>query len=181
MKKLLLASVLAIVSFPGYATPSTEERVCSVFADKPKLERLCMKRLTNKNDPVYKLFLGCGSLECFEEVRDAIVREEWKTQCAKGDQDACNDLCHAPEDNCDAQGRPPARGAHAKKPLTLKQIKDYKDLRSIGISKKEARRVARDPGVKKGEWGWICEVDPAIRVYKAPGVGAKYKRNAVCE
>jgi|SRR6516165_9462770 len=60
MKKLLLASVLAIASFPGYA------------------------RADN-------------------------VREEWKAQCAKGDQDACRELCHEPEDNCDAEGNPPAR------------------------------------------------------------------------
>jgi hypothetical protein len=60
MKKLLLASVFAIASFPGYA-----------HADK--------------------------------------VREEWKAQCAKGDQDACRELCHEPEDNCDDKGNPPAR------------------------------------------------------------------------
>ena len=67
------------------------------------------------------------------------------------------------------------------KPLTPKQVQDYKALRSIGITKRDARRVVRDPGVKKGEWGWVCEVDPAIRVYKVPGEGSKYKRNAVCE
>jgi hypothetical protein len=60
MKKLLLASVLAIASYPGYA-----------HADN--------------------------------------VREEWKKQCAKGDQDSCRELCHEPEDNCDIEGNPPAR------------------------------------------------------------------------
>jgi len=62
MKKLLLASVLAIASFPGYAA---------------------------------------------EEPDTPAIREEWKAQCAKGDQDACRDLCHEPEDNCDDKGNPP--------------------------------------------------------------------------
>ena len=70
--------------------------------------------------------------------------------------------------------------AHAK-PLTPKQVREYKALRSIGITKKDARQVVRDPGVKKGEWGWVCEVDPVIRVYKVRDAGSKYKRNAVCE
>ena len=70
MKKLLLASVLAIASFPGYA------------------------RADN-------------------------VREEWKAQCAKGDQDACRELCHEPEDNCDAEGNPPARVTLPTKALRL--------------------------------------------------------------
>ena len=37
------------------------------------------------------------------------VREGWKTQCAKGDQDACRELCHEPEDNCNIEGKPPTR------------------------------------------------------------------------
>ena len=71
--------------------------------------------------------------------------------------------------------------AHAKKPLTPKQIKSYKELRGIGLTKKDAAQVARDPGVKKSEWGWVCEVDPVIKMHRIKGGGAKYKKNAVCE
>jgi hypothetical protein len=75
----------------------------------------------------------------------------------------------------------------SKKPLTPKQVKEYKALRSIGITKKDAARVARDPGVKKGGWGWTCEDKMAVCV-KADGASGypiaslvKYKNNVVCE
>jgi hypothetical protein len=67
--------------------------------------------------------------------------------------------------------------AHA---LTPKQ-QAYKELRSLGISKKDAVRIVRDPGVKKNEWGWVCEVDPVVKQYRVKGSGARYKRNALCE
>jgi hypothetical protein len=47
--------------------------------------------------------------------------------------------------------------AHSVKPLTPSQVQTYQDLIDIGITKKDAERVARDPGVKEGEWGWVCE------------------------
>jgi hypothetical protein len=77
--------------------------------------------------------------------------------------------------------------AHAKKPLTPKQVKEYKALIGAGITKKDAARVVRDPGVKKGEWGWTCEDMMAVRVKAdgAPGYPisslVKYKNNVVCE
>jgi hypothetical protein len=71
--------------------------------------------------------------------------------------------------------------AHAGKPLTPKQVREYKALRSIGITKKDARQVVRDPGVKKGEWGWVCENPESGKLIRVRGQGAKYKNNAVCE
>jgi hypothetical protein len=66
-----------------------------------------------------------------------------------------------------------------KKPLTPKQAREYRLLISAGITKKDAERVVRDPGVKKGEWGWTCSDDKeAVRV---KGGGVKYKNNVVCE
>jgi len=66
------------------------------------------------------------------------------------------------------------------KPLTPKQVREYKALRSIGITKKDSRQVARDPGVKKGEWGWVCEGGGSSPI-RVKGEGAKYRKNAVCE
>ena len=60
----------------------------------------------------------------------------------------------------------------------------YRGLRSAGITKTDARRVCRDPGVKPGEYGWVCGPDKgAIRI-KAQVKGEKpvrYQRNVVCE
>jgi hypothetical protein len=64
------------------------------------------------------------------------------------------------------------------KPLTPKQTREYRLLISAGITKKDAKRVVRDPGVKKGEWGWDCDNKTAVRVR---GAGAKYGSNVVCE
>jgi hypothetical protein len=70
---------------------------------------------------------------------------------------------------------------------TVRQMRSYlyregtKDLVSIGIFKKDAKRIARDPGVKKDEWGWVCEIGESIKHVRVKGVGTKYKRNAVCE
>jgi hypothetical protein len=58
--------------------------------------------------------------------------------------------------------------------------REYKALIGIGIPKKDAEQVARDPGVKKNEWGWICE-DEGRKLTCVKGEGAKYKNNAVCE
>jgi hypothetical protein len=72
-----------------------------------------------------------------------------------------------------------ATGAMAK-PLTPSQVRTYQDLIGIGITKKDAERVARDPGVKKGEWGWVCEGGGG-KLMRVRGKGAKHKNNAVCE
>ena len=77
--------------------------------------------------------------------------------------------------------------AHAKKPLTPKQVREYKALRSIGITKKDARQVVRDPGVRKGEWGWYCESGESLPERmkaidtKVARTLTKYRKNAVCE
>jgi len=73
-----------------------------------------------------------------------------------------------------------------RKPLTRKQFQAYKALRSIGSTKEDAARVARDPGVKKGEWGWDCEpVSGPIYRVKSDGQEPyrimKYRQNVVCE
>jgi hypothetical protein len=68
-----------------------------------------------------------------------------------------------------------------------KSLGEYKALIGAGITKKDAARVVRDPGVKKGEWGWTCEDMMAVRVKAdgAPGYPisslVKYKNNVVCE
>jgi hypothetical protein len=67
-----------------------------------------------------------------------------------------------------------------RRPLTPKQARSYKELRSIGLTKKDAARVARDPGVKKNQWGWGC-TDEGRTLERVKGGGAKYKTNAVCE
>jgi hypothetical protein len=81
---------------------------------------------------------------------------------------------------CMRTWRPPI-DYHAK-PLTPKQFQFYKDPRRIGIGKKDARQVARDPGVKEGQWGWSCESMQLVYT-KATRAGelTKYAKNAVCE
>ena len=80
-----------------------------------------------------------------------------------------------------------ATGAANTKPLTPKQVREYKALRSIGITKKDARQVVRDPGVKKGEWGWYCEGGESLPERmkatdtKVARTLTKYRKNAVCE
>jgi hypothetical protein len=46
----------------------------------------------------------------------------------------------------------------------------------------QAKRIC-DPknAVKPDEYGWVCEVDPQIRFHKEKGVGARLKRDAICE
>jgi hypothetical protein len=79
-------------------------------------------------------------------------------------------------------------------PLTSKQLRAYKELRSIGITKKDAARVVRDPGVKKGEWGWVragsasegvmCvknEEGALKEIYVHPEEIMKYRNNVVVE
>jgi hypothetical protein len=68
-----------------------------------------------------------------------------------------------------------------RRPLTPKQARSYKELRSIGFTKREAAQIASDPGVKKGEWGWNCENPESGRLVLMKGTGAKYQANAVCE
>ena len=67
------------------------------------------------------------------------------------------------------------------KPLTPKQARTYKDLRSVGLTKRDAAQAARDPGVKKGKWGWVCENPESGKLIRMRGQAAKYKTNAVCE
>jgi hypothetical protein len=46
---------------------------------------------------------------------------------------------------------------------------------------KQARRICNPANyMKSHRLGWHCEVDPIIKIYKAPG-GAKRKRDAICE
>jgi len=74
-----------------------------------------------------------------------------------------------------------ATGAAHTKPLTQKQIREYKALIGIGLTKKDAAQVARDPVVKKNEWGWSCDGGPDSKLIRVKGAGYKYKKNAVCE
>jgi hypothetical protein len=60
----------------------------------------------------------------------------------------------------------------------------YRGLRSGGITKTDARRVCLDPGVKPGEYGWVCGDDKKPVRIKAQENGEKpmrYQRNVVCE
>jgi len=46
---------------------------------------------------------------------------------------------------------------------------------------KDAKRICNSANyVKPPRLGWHCQVEPSIRLYKAPG-GAKRKRDAICE
>jgi len=69
------------------------------------------------------LLLATGTAHA-GELGTEQVRKEWRAQCARGDQDACRDLCHAPEDNCDAEGNPPGipEAAQAAVRLNNKEI-----------------------------------------------------------
>jgi hypothetical protein len=59
-------------------------------------------------------------------------------------------------------------------------IREMKEV--FGVNTAKAKRMC-DPktGVKPNEYGWVCEVDPKIRLYKAKGVGTRRKRDAICE
>jgi len=81
MKKLLLASVFAIASFPGYAHAQTS--VCH-DSDDYNLCQACVKRVGPDAD--------VATLEQCQRQADAKAL-----------------LCHAPEDGCDREGNPPAR------------------------------------------------------------------------
>jgi hypothetical protein len=73
----------------------------------------------------------------------------------------------------------------SKKPLTPKQVREYRALRSIGIDKKDAAQVVRDPGVKKGEWGWtrVGGASEGVMCVKNEGSERlmKYRNNVVIE
>jgi hypothetical protein len=81
MKKLLLASVLAIASVPGYTHAQTS--VCH-DSDDVNLCQACEKRVGPDAD--------VATLEQCQRQADAKAL-----------------LCHAPEDGCDREGNPPAR------------------------------------------------------------------------
>jgi hypothetical protein len=59
---------------------------------------------------------------------------------------------------------------------------------TFGVRVTEAKRIC-DPknAVKPHEYGWVCQVDgpkdegPYPKYYKAKGVGARLKRDALCE
>jgi hypothetical protein len=71
----------------------------------------------------------------------------------------------------------------SNKPLTQKQFREYKELRRIGLTKKDAAQAARDPGVKKGEWGWTQGGDKGAMCVKKEGSEwlSKYRNNVVVE
>ena len=71
-----------------------------------------------------------------------------------------------------------ASAASSGKQLTPSQTQTFNELISIGFDEKDAEQVARDPGVKKNEWGWICE---SGKLKREKGFGTRNKRNAVCE
>jgi len=49
------------------------------------------------------------------------------------------------------------------------------------FGRKQAKRICNPANyVKPPRLGWVCEVDPEIKIYKAPG-GAKRRRDAICE
>jgi hypothetical protein len=91
----------------------------------------------------------------------------------------------------DAKMVRPIGAAHlitrSNKPLTQEQMRVYKALRGIGLSKEDSARVARDPGVKKGEWGWMGNgVNGPVECVRNDGSEGsqglmKYKNNVVVE
>jgi hypothetical protein len=74
----------------------------------------------------------------------------------------------------------PVPASATDRKLTPDQLHTFNQLIGIGLTKKDAERVARDPGVKKNEWGWVCEGGGG-NLIRQKGSGARYKRNAVCE
>src|SRR5262249_50222335 len=59
---------------------------------KKKFDRCLVKSLKPDEKKHFACVLryGSDSTPC--------IREKWKAQCAKGDEDACSELCHEPED-----------------------------------------------------------------------------------
>jgi hypothetical protein len=55
-------------------------------------------------------------------------------------------------------------------------------MRDFGVGPTQAKRMC-DPKnvVKPNEYGWVCYVDPEIKIVKEKGVGARLKRDAICE
>jgi hypothetical protein len=58
-----------------------------------------------------------------------------------------------------------------------------REMREVfGVGTKQAKRMC-DPKIvaKPNEYGWVCEVDPEIKIYKLKGHGTRLKRDVVCE
>jgi hypothetical protein len=59
-----------------------------------------------------------------------------------------------------------------------------RELREVftDMGTKQAKRIC-DPknAVKPHEYGWVCYVDPEIKIVKEKGQGARLKRDAICE
>jgi hypothetical protein len=125
------------------------------------------------------LFLATGTAHAQSDYRpnyDPHAHEWQSSQSGYSDERTGDD-----EGNCSAL-KPRVL---SKKPLTPKQVRVYKDLRSIGITKKDAAQVARDPGVKKGEWGWtrVGGASEGVMCMKQNGFERlmKYRNNVVVE
>jgi hypothetical protein len=71
--------------------------------------------------------------------------------------------------------------AHAAGELTGQAcIREMKEV--FGVNTAKAKRMC-DPKtyVKPNEYGWVCDVDPKIKLYQLKGEGARRKEDAICE
>jgi hypothetical protein len=135
-----------------------------------------MKKLLLASVAVLLLATGMA----YAEESDEVLAE----RCKNGATYWCGILDQRNARHC-IQALAPA----SNKPLTRKQFRTYKELRSIHIPKEDAAQVARDPGVKKGEWGWAWDGEESgnVKCVKAdgsvwhPGNLMKYRNNVVVE
>jgi hypothetical protein len=168
MKTLLLTSVAALFLVTGAALAQT------------------YRGPTTADDPIYKQGERPSALERYRPNYDPNA-DKWQAADPPEYQVPFFDESDAGE------GKGPRKlrcvttiddGRNAK-PLTPRQVRDYKALRSIGITKKDAARVVRDPGVKKGEWGWDRAGSASEGVICVKKNGSewlmKYRNNVVVE
>jgi hypothetical protein len=123
---------------------------------------------------VAALFLTTGT--AYAEESNEVLTE----RCKNGATYWCGILDKRNERHCTQTLAPVST-----KPFTPKQLWTYKELLKAGLSEKDAAQAARDPGVKKGEWGWTQGDDDSgnPKCVKKEGSEwlAKYKNNVVVE
>ena len=119
MKKLFLTGIAALFLATGTAHASAlRQYYMQAGGDNARYDE-CMSRpvvgtesrsvvrtercLLKPLKPLGKKYFACS----LRYAPDRCIRALWKVQCVNGDEDACQELCHEPEDNCDAKGNPP--------------------------------------------------------------------------
>ena len=114
MKAAITAGIAALFLATGTAHASAlRQYYIQAGGDNARYDE-CMSRpamraercLLKSLKPLGKKYFASCILR-YDPESTRCIRALWRAQCVNGDEDACQELCHEPEDNCDAEGNPP--------------------------------------------------------------------------